>query len=256
MEGAARVFAGEFSRSTLVEPPGDSGAPEGVVTPCGACCRQVFLAGVLTEVNESGDRLRCRVADPTGAFDIISWRKGALKDAITTIPIPSFVTVTGLVQVNQNRRPGSPTIRPEQILPIDRTTRDQIYLSTAEYTLHRIGQMRLAIHGENADENIRRALRHYATTTKDLQELLEMVERVVLGIRPLTPPPVEVAADFIAEVRELVGTAPGPQGIAVEEVMEVLATKGIRKEAVLAALESLIVDDECYQPRKGYVRLL
>lgn len=256
MEGAARVFAGEFSRSTLVESPGDSGASEGVVTPAGACCRQVFFAGVLTEADESGDMARCRVADPTGAFDLISWRKGALKDAITTIPIPSFVSVTGLAQVNQNRRPGSPTIRPEQILPIDRATRDQIYLSTAEYTLHRIGQMRLAIKGGEADEKIKRALRHYATTAKDLQELLEMVERVVLGIRPLAPAPAEVAADVIAEVRGLVETAPGPQGIAVEEVIAVLEGKGIRKESVLAALESLIVDDECYQPRKGYVRLL
>ena len=256
MEGAARVFAGEFSRSTLVQPMGDSGAQGGVVTPSGACCWQIFFAGVLTEAGESGDMAHCRVADPTGAFDLISWRKGALKDAITTIPIPSFVTVTGLAQVNQNRRSGSPTIRPEQILPIDRATRDQIYLSTAEYTLHRIGQMRLAIHGENADENLIRALRHYATTSKDLQELLEMVERVVQGIRPPETAPVVVAADVIAEVRELVGTAPGPQGIAVEEVITVLAGKGISKEAVLAALESLIVDDECYQPRKGYVRLL
>ncbi|PKG33612.1 hypothetical protein [Methanoregula sp.] len=256
MEGAARVFAGEFSRSTLVQPMGDSGVQGGVVTPSGACCRQIFFAGVLTEAGESGDMAHCRVADPTGAFDLISWRKGALKDAITTIPIPSFVTVTGLAQVNQNRRPGSPTIRPEQILPIDRATRDQIYLSTAEYTLRRIGQMRLAINGGDADDNIRRALRHYTTTTKDLQELLEMVEHVVSGIRPLAPAPAEIAADVTSEVRELVGTAPGPQGIAVEEVIAVLAGKGISKEAVLAALESLIVDDECYQPRKGYVRLL
>jgi len=256
MEGAARVFAGEFSRSTLVEPPGDSGAPGGIVTPTGACCRQVFFAGVLTEADESGDMARCRVADPTGAFDLISWRKGALKDAITTIPIPSFVTVTGLAQMNQNRRPGSPTIRPEQMLPIDRATRDQIYLSTAEYTLHRIAQMRLVIKGGNADEKLTRALRHYATTSKDLHELLAMVECVVLGIRPPETASVAGAADVIAEVREMLTNAPGPQGIAVEDVMEVLATKGIRKEAVLAALESLIVDDECYQPRKGYVRLL
>ncbi|AGB02395.1 hypothetical protein [Methanoregula formicica] len=256
MEGAARVFAGEFSRSTLVEPPGDSGAPGGVVTPTGACCRQVFFAGVLTEADESGDMARCRVADPTGAFDLISWRKGALKDAITAIPIPSFVTVTGLAQMNQTRRPGSPTIRPDQILPIDRATRDQIYLSTAEYTLHRIGQMHRAITGGCSDETLRRAMQHYATTSKDLHELVQMVERVVEGIRPPEAAPATVAADVMADVRELVGNAPGPQGIAVEEVIAVLAGKGISKEAVLASLESLIVDDECYQPRKGYVRLL
>ena len=256
MEGAARVFAGEFSRSTLMEPSGEGGAPGGVVTPTGAFCRQVFLAGVLTEVNDSGDMLRSRVADPTGAFDIISWRRGPLNDTLKAIPIPSFVTVTGLAQMNQNKRSGSPTIRPEQVLPIDRATRDQLYLSTAEYTLRRIGQMRLAVTGCCSDETLRRAMQHYTTTSKDLHELVQMVECVVQGIRPLEAAPATVAADVMADVRELVGNAPGPQGIAVEEVIAVMAGKGISKEAVLAALESLIVEDECYQPRKGYVRLL
>ncbi|HEX3001263.1 MAG TPA: hypothetical protein VHN82_02675 [Methanoregula sp.] len=256
MEGAARVFAGEFSRSTLAGPSGEDGSMGGVVTPTGACCRQVFFAGVLTEANESGDMARCRVADPTGAFDLISWRKGALNEAIAAIPIPSFVAVTGLVRMNQNRGPGSPAIRPDQILPIDRATRDQIYLSTAEHTLSRIGQMHLAVTGVCSDETLRRAIRHYTTTSKNLHELVQIVERVVEGIRPPEVAPVTVASDVMADVRELIGNAPGPQGIAVEEVIAVLAGKGISKEAVLASLESLIVDDECYQPRKGYVRLL
>ena len=50
--------------------------------------------------------------------------------------------------------------------------------------------------------------------------------------------------------------AEGPRGIAVEDIIDTMALRGILKEDVLAALESLIHDDECYQPQKGYVKLL
>jgi hypothetical protein len=32
--------------------------------------------------------------------------------------------------------------------------------------------------------------------------------------------------------------------------------RAISREAVLAAIESLIVEDECYQPQKGFVKPL
>jgi hypothetical protein len=57
-------------------------------------------------------------------------------------------------------------------------------------------------------------------------------------------------------VMELVQSTAGPRGIAVEELIDTLASKGMKKEDVLAAVESLIMDDECYQPQKGYVKLL
>jgi RPA family protein len=256
MEGAARVFAGEFSRSTLFEPSGDSGTPGWVVTPGGAYCRQVFLAGVLTEIIESGEMLRCRVADPTGAFDIVSWRNGGLNEVLRMIQIPSFVAVTGIAQMYQNKKNCSLTIRPEQILSIDRAARDQILLSTAGYTLHRLGKMHLAVRGECSDEKIKKAARHYAITPGVIHELVQMVECAVAEARSRDPVPVAVSPDVMSEVRELIRDTTDPQGIAVEHVIGTLTGQGIRKEAVLAALESLIVDDECYQPRKGYVRLL
>lgn len=256
MEGAVRVFAGEFSRSTLTEPSGDAGTPGWVVTPGGAYCRQVFVAGVLTEVTESGEMLRCRVADPTGAFDVVSFRSGAFNKSLKEIPVPSFVTVTGLAQMYQKNKQCTLTIRPEQVLPIDRATRDQLLLSTAEYTLRRLEEMRRTVNGDISDDQMEKAARHYSVTLPMVLELVQMVEEAVQGIRPQEPAPAIDQAGLVNEVRELIKKAPGPQGIAVEEVIEALAGKGFRKEDVLGALESLIVEDECYQPRKGFVRLL
>ncbi len=47
-----------------------------------------------------------------------------------------------------------------------------------------------------------------------------------------------------------------PEGVAVEDIIRQAADSGISQEAVLAAIESLIIDDECYQPRKGFVKPL
>jgi hypothetical protein len=48
----------------------------------------------------------------------------------------------------------------------------------------------------------------------------------------------------------------GPRGIAVEDVISRAEQKGIGREAVLSALDSLVRDDECYQPQKGFVKPL
>ena len=63
MEGAARVFASDFNSATLLVPGSEAQSPAWVVTPGGAWCRLLYLAGALTEVSESGDLLHCRLAD-------------------------------------------------------------------------------------------------------------------------------------------------------------------------------------------------
>ena len=58
----------------------DAGSPAWVVTPGGAWCRSLYLCGALTEVAEIADVLHCRLADPTGAFDIVAGgRMGACR---------------------------------------------------------------------------------------------------------------------------------------------------------------------------------
>jgi hypothetical protein len=55
---------------------------------------------------------------------------------------------------------------------------------------------------------------------------------------------------------EYIRTASGPRGVAVEEIIEMARLRAVSSEAVLTVIESLIVEDECYQPQKGYVKPL
>ncbi len=48
----------------------------------------------------------------------------------------------------------------------------------------------------------------------------------------------------------------GPKGISVDEIINQAAAYGISRESALAIIESLIIDDECYQPLKGFVKPL
>jgi uncharacterized protein len=257
MEGAARVFAGEFSQSSLFVPPADPGTPGWVVTPGGAWCRQMYLAGALTETVESGDMLRCRIADPTGAFAIVAGgRNTALVQTLLKIPVPSFVALSGCAQMYQRNGNVHLSVRPEQVQVIERACRDQHILTTAEYTLRRLEQLRSAIDGSCADDRLLRTTRHYATTLPKILELAGMVEGAVKSVRPQDVPVPAEGTDVRAVVMELMQGTAGPRGIAVDEIIETLELRGIRKEDVLAALESLILEDECYQPQKGYVKPL
>lgn len=257
MEGTARVFAGEFSRSTLSAPCGDPGSPPAVVTPGGAWCRLMYLAGALTEVNDSGDMIRCRVADPTGAFDVVSGgRSTAIAETFRKIPVPSFVSLTGQAQIYQKNQTVSLSVRPEYVRVIDRATRDRITLGTAEATLGRLEQMSHALEGECTDARVTRAYRHYAVTAAVLEDLLLMVDGAVRSTCPDGTNPPESRPDARALVLELMQAQSGPRGIAVEEIIGAASLRGIPGDAVLSAIESLIVEDECYQPQKGFVKLL
>ncbi len=257
MEGTARVFAGEFSRSTLSAPGDDPGFPPAVITPGGAWCHLMYLAGALTEINDSGDMIRCRVADPTGAFDVVTGgRSTAIAETFRKIPVPSFVSLTGQAQIYQKNHDVSLSVRPEYVRVIDRSTRDQITLGTAESTLGRLEKLYLALEGQCTDTLVISAYRHYAVTAAGLEDLLLMVEGAVRSTCPAGINPLQIRPDARALVLELMQAQNGPRGLAVEEIIGTASLRGLPKDAVLSAIESLIVEDECYQPQKGFVKLL
>lgn len=256
MEGAVRLFAGEFCQATLAVPDGDDRNAAWVVTPSGAYCRQVFLAGALTEVREVGDMLYARLADPTGGFDIACGGKSSqVAETIRKIPLPSFISLSGRVQYFRKGSEVILSIRPEHIRPVDRPTRDLWVLKTAKETLCRLETARLSLLGECPDERVAAALRHYAMTPARLDELAAMTETAIGNVKPAET----VAADqpdARALITDLLKAHGGPRGMAVEEIIDTLAAEGVFQDAVLTAIESLIVEDECYQPQKGFVRLL
>jgi hypothetical protein len=80
----------------------------------------------------------------------------------------------------------------------------------------------------------------------------------VQSIRPAistepTPPIPSGARELVMAIMR--GTS-SPSGIEVEEIISQAGERGIVKAEVLSAIESLIVEDECYQPRKGFVKPL
>lgn len=256
MEGAARVFAGEYNSSTLSIQDDDPGNPAWVVTPGGAWCRSMFLSGALTEVTESGDMVHTRLADPTGAFDlVIGGRNTPLAETICTIPVPSFVTVSGRAQMYVKSGVVHVSVRPDYIRKVDRQIRDQWVLVTAKSTLVRLRLINLAILGTCTDTHILTAIRHYSITGAGISRLALMIEDAVQTVRSVSGE-MPALPDIRTAVIELMGAENRPEGVSVEDIIRQAADSGISQEAVLAAIESLIIDDECYQPRKGFVKPL
>ena len=257
MEGAVRLFAGEFSQSTLTVPGEDEKSAAWVVTPSGASCHEVFITGALVEVQEQGDMLSARVADPTGGFDLVcGGNNTALAELIRRIPLPSFVSVSGRAQLHRREGKAVPAIRPEEVRVIDRRVRDQWVITTANCTLARLGLMNRALQGTCTDRRILQACSHYSVTLKDLHELAALVAGALASVRPPKETESPVQADPREIIMEYIRTTSGPRGVAVEEILEMAQLRAISREAVLAAVESLIVEDECYQPQKGFVKPL
>lgn len=256
MEGAARVFAGEYNSSTLSIQDDDPGNPAWVVTPGGAWCRSMFLSGALTEVTESGDMVHTRLADPTGAFDlVIGGRNTPFAETIRTIPVPSFVTVSGRAQMYVKGGVVHVSVRPDHIRKVDRQVRDQWVLVTAKSTLLRLKLINLAILGACTDTHILTPVRHYSITEAGISKLALMVENAVQTVHSVSGE-MPALQDIRTVVMELMAAGNSPGGVAVDDIIRQAAESGIPQEAVLAAIESLIIDDECYQPRKGFVKPL
>ncbi len=256
MEGAVRVFAGEYNGSTLSIQDHDSGTPAWVVTPGGAWCRSMFLSGAVTEIMESGDMVYTRLSDPTGIFDlVIGGRNTPLAEILCKIPVPSFVTVSGRAQMYMKNGVANLSVRPDHIKIVNRGVRDQWVLATAKSTLGRLNLINLALLDSCTDAGILTAIRHYPVTRTRLQKLAAMVEDAVQTVHsPGWDKPDQ--SDIRTKVMDLISAGNEPRGISLEEVISLARESGITREAALAAIESLVTEDECYQPQKGFVKPL
>lgn len=257
MEGAVRIFAGEFGQSTLSVLDGDDKSASWVVTPSGGFCRQVFIAGALVEVHEQGDMISFRIADPTGGFDCVSGGStSTLAESVRMIPLPSFVSVLGRAQLYRREGKAVLTIRPEQVRVIDRRTRDCWVITTARATLERLKMIHDALKGRCTDSRVLQAYSHYSPTPDILDGLAGLVADALASVRPQQEPAPAAEANPRDTIMDYIRRKSGPRGISVEDILAMTMTHGISREAALAAIESLIVDDECYQPQKGFVKPL
>ncbi|HVP96712.1 hypothetical protein [Methanoregula sp.] len=257
MEGAARIFAGEFKEATLTVPAGDTGSPAWVVTPGGAWCRLLYLCGVLTEVTEVADVLYCRLADPTGAFDLVAGgRRGAIAEQIRAIPVPSFVTVTGTAQGYRKNGGVVVSVRVEHVHMVDKNVRNRWIVATADMTMTRLDRLLTVLEGRMADERAETVIRHYGTSREKLRAMTGMIGSALAGV-PREPGPAPASApDICGAIMEIIRAGSGLKGVSVQDVIEKAALLGHSQAAVLSAIETLVTNDDCYQPQKGYVKPL
>lgn len=268
LEGAARVFAGEFSRSTesVTVPSGDN-IPR-VLTPTGAACGRILVAGALTEMSDTGSLIRCRLADPTGVFTIelngsaSGNGKSELSDAMKRVPVPSFLVVVGRAQIRSGNVAAPAVIRPESVQIVSRAVRDAWVVRTAESTLDRLSSMADALSGNDADPVVVAAISRYAMTWAGLREIVAMVESALAGVAPApasTPAdagPGAAAPDAKEVLTAILTELQGPRGMEVAELVAQAVLRGVPKERAEEGIAEMIREDDCYQPQKGSVKLL
>nr|WAH99940.1 MAG: hypothetical protein OI716_00835 [Candidatus Methanoperedens sp.]WAI00094.1 MAG: hypothetical protein OI720_00680 [Candidatus Methanoperedens sp.] len=148
---ALRLFAAELaeSKQTIIDHvEGREFEIRCQLTPTGVKAKRVLMMGVLVEVDNvgtSGEYLRGRIVDPTGAFNVYAghYQPEALV-SLSNLTIPCFVAVVGKTNAY---RPDEETtivsIRPETIVEIEAETRDYWVIETAAKTLERIKKSQL-----------------------------------------------------------------------------------------------------------------
>jgi hypothetical protein len=143
-ETAWRVFATELNSTTLEIKATEEKAPSYIVTPLGAKINRVLVAGVLTEKENVGSpeepMWKGRIQDVSGSFYINVGRfQPEASAAIADIDIPCFVAAVGRVRTyTADDGRVFVSLRPEHIIPISETVRNEWILETAKSTWKRL----------------------------------------------------------------------------------------------------------------------
>lgn len=225
-EVAYRLFAAEFEDAEFSYSESDEErAPNYVVSPTGARVNRLFVAGVLTEVEDvNPEMVRGRVVDPTGGFVTYAgqYQPEALSFLERADP-PTFVALSGKARTfepDDGDRIFS-SVRPESINEVDTKTRDRWVVRTAERTLERIGLMAAAIEADLVGDELQAALvaegvdERLAEGIVLAQDYYGTTAAYLEGIRDVSIDAVRVVADEIREVESL-SVAPDDTGGTVD----------------------------------------
>ena len=252
-----RIFAREFNAATLKVEDAEGPGGYSLITPGGAICGQLYLSGALLEVGgKPGDVMYARLADPTGAFSLVVPRyETEAADAISGMKPPCFATVVGEARMAGSGDRSVCTVAVGDARGVERRVRDLWVVRTAALTCRRIQAMASALSSGTGPESLLQAIRHYGTGRASLQELARMAQEslksVDLQITPPAPGP-----DPVQVVLGIVEEHGGKKGIPVGEIISIAAGSGISAEQARQAVETLLREDECYQPQKGVIRRL
>jgi RPA family protein len=286
-EMAHRMFAREFNDSVFqissasdVSGQTDLHAPNFLVTRLGAKVNRLFIAGVITEVEDMGSHKggdkelwRARVSDPTGTFTIYSGNyQPEASVFLSTVEIPSYVTIVGKVR---SYEPGDGSVfvslRPEEINHTDENTRDRWMIDTAELTLDRLdvfeeallsglGGMDLFDHltlknvPSPVAEGICMALDYYHTDSAYLRVMRGQIRDALLSIENSLSAVSGDRSDIDQFLMDLLQERNDGKGLEYAVILGEASSKNIPAELIDRAVRSLLSDGNIYEPRAGFFR--
>ncbi len=252
-----RVFAREYNGSTVTCMESASPSQTVVLTPGGAVCTNLFCAGALLErQGRSGDFMHARLADPTAAFELYIDRSDqATAEILDSMEIPCFATVIGEARTTGAGPSTRCSVRVRELRMVDRYVRDAWVLRTADLTIRRIERIATAIRERKGNSLTGTVAGHFRPDPTELRNLALMVREALKGVNVATPAS-PGTCDPSAIIREIIQEHGGKTGISIEEVARQAAKHGLSQNDVKSAVESLLQDDECYQPARGVLKLL
>lgn len=252
-----RVFAAEFNIASVYYHRGEGHADPPVLTPGGALLSLVYCAGALLETQGcGGGTVHARMADPTGAISLqADPRSEDACSLLCSLTPPCFVSVVGrpfLAGTGQSTRC---ILRVIDARVVDRYVRDAWVLRTAEDTLGRLARLEETFRSGCGDSVARAVADVYGTDLARLRVLLCAVREALRKVerpRPAETPSASPGEIVLSIMRE----HGGKTGISLEEIAKRAAPFGLSRRDVVAAIETLCREDECYQPSKGIFKIL
>lgn len=241
-EVAWRVFASEYNASTLEIKGEGEKAPSYVVTPLGAMVNRLFIVGLLTDLQNLGTEgepyWRAMLSDGMNKFYLYAGKYNPEATLVLSkLQPPAYVAVVG------KTRTYSPeegkifvSVRPEKIIQVDESIKDNWVLEAARSTLKRIDCMEEAMQMESPTvedlirlgypqslaEGVIRALPHYKDV--ELNRYRGMVLEAIEQLLPERSGEIAMPADM---------PMAGPEEIEDE------ADEGDKEELVLKLIDKL-----------------
>jgi RPA family protein len=254
LDAFTRLYANELAGTRLVK-AGQKEGPCSVITPTGACCSSIFIAGALLEVEgRVNERMQARVADPTGAFTIETGRQERdAAGALSVLQPPVFVSAVAEIRCHGRPDGAQWTCILQDIREVSREVRDTWVVTTAIQTLSRLEELARALEHGNGPETLMETIRFYRPTPGELKEHALSIRDMLAGMEAS---PGAEETDITQVVLALIRDHGGEKGIALGEVIRLGSGEGLSPGEVQKAVETLLADDECYQPSKGTIRLL
>ncbi len=173
-EPSVRVFAEEFRNTKIIKKFSDEEkAPSFALLPTGVAANRLFVVGVLTKKEKAGDQgafYRGIVNDNTGNFFISAsqYQPEAMLE-MAKLKEPTFVALVGKPKVFERPSGGIlASLRAESIIEVDKKTREEWIIDTAEATLARLKAI-----DDGKDPRVLEIRGMYGTDTKAYKEIVK-----------------------------------------------------------------------------------